>query len=168
MNKYILKGRVWKFDDNINTDLMMPNTAFLASPEEQRKMVFESIRPGWSLQVKEGDILVAGNNFGTGSSRPGARLLRELGIVAIVADSINGLFLRNCINFGVIGLSCPGVSAAFEEGEIAEIHALEGTVYNLSQSIKQPLLGQKFPENLVELALAGGIRPLLEREGYIS
>ena len=168
MSRVVLKGRVWKFGDNINTDLMMPNIAFMMSPEEQRKQVFESIRPGWHAQVREGDIIVGGVNFGTGSSRPGARLLRELGIVAVIADSINGLFLRNCINFGVIGLICPGVVTAFAEGEIAEVRPYEAEIVNLTQDASRIIQGQKLPENLIDLALAGGIRPLLKSEGYLK
>jgi len=162
----LLKGKVWKFGDNINTDLLMPNVAYSVPLAEQRWKVFESIRPGWSRQVGPGEIIVGGLNFGTGSSRPAARLLRELGIVAVVADSVNGLFLRNCVNFGVIGLSCPGVSAAFEEGEVAEIDPDTGHVANATRGVT--LSTKPLPPALVQLALAGGVRTLLRKEGYFS
>lgn len=168
MSQYILKGRVWKFGDNMNTDLMMPNTAFLKSEEEQRKLVFESIRPGWSSKVREGDIIIGGKNFGTGSSRPASKLLRGLGIVAIVAETVNGLFLRNCINSGVIGLSCEGVFGAFSEGDIAEINIRSGEIVNVSEDNGKRLKTEELPEALINLALAGGIEPLLEKEGYLN
>jgi len=161
-----LKGKVWKFGDNINTDLLMPNTAYTVPIAEQRWKVFEAIRPDWSRQVGPGEIIVGGINFGTGSSRPAARLLRELGIVAVVADSVNGLFLRNCVNFGVIGLSCPGVSAAFDEGEVLEVDAEAGRVVN---AVRGTTLSTKpLPPALLQLALAGGVRPLLRKEGYFD
>ena len=68
-------GRVWKFGDEINTDLIFPHSAFRASPDEQCRLCMSDNRPGWSDQVRPGDILIAGKNFGTGSSRPGAAVL---------------------------------------------------------------------------------------------
>ena len=71
-------ARVWKFPDNINTDLILPNRAFYLTPEEQVKFVFSANRPGWVDLVQPGDILIGGKNFGMGSSRPAARSLRNL------------------------------------------------------------------------------------------
>src|SRR5271169_6613279 len=100
-------GRVWIFtDDNINTDLMMPQSVFGKSLEEQMRNVFATYRPGWAGEVRPGDILVGGRNFGTGSSRPGALLLKRLGIAALVASSINGLFYRNCVNYALPAMEC--------------------------------------------------------------
>jgi 3-isopropylmalate/(R)-2-methylmalate dehydratase small subunit len=161
-----LRGRVWKFGDNINTDMMMPNVARTLPEDEQKKMVFESIRPGWSAQVGPGDIIIGGRNFGTGSSRPAAKLLRQLGILAVVAESVNGLFVRNCVNYGVVPLSCDDVEAAFEEGDEAEVDTGTSTVRNLTKGTV--LQARELPEQLIQLALAGGIRPLLRREGYLK
>jgi 3-isopropylmalate/(R)-2-methylmalate dehydratase small subunit len=145
---------------------MMPNTARTLVETEQKKLVFESIRPGWSSQVAEGDIIVAGRNFGTGSSRPAAKLLRQLGVVAVVAETVNGLFLRNCVNYGVFPLSCSGVAAAFEDGDTAELDVDHATISNLTKG--RSLVTQNLPQQLIQLALAGGIRPLLKREGYLK
>src|SRR5258706_7381599 len=123
-------ARVWKFPDNINTDLILPNRAFYLTPEEQVKFVFSANRPGWVDRVQPGDILIGGRNFGTGSSRPAARSLRNLGLGCLVAESINGLFFRNAVSFGFLALECPGVHAAFEEGQTAEISVAEWTVRN--------------------------------------
>ena len=65
-----MTGKVWKFGDEINTDLLFPHSAFGVSPEEQCRLCMSDNRPGWSSQVEKGDILIAGKNFGTGSSRP--------------------------------------------------------------------------------------------------
>jgi 3-isopropylmalate/(R)-2-methylmalate dehydratase small subunit len=159
-------GKVWRFGDNINTDMMMPHAARTLPEAEQKKLVFESIRPGWSGRVTQGDIIVGGRNFGTGSSRPAAKLLRQLGIAAIVAETVNGLFLRNCVNYGLMALSCAGVAAAFEEGDVAEVNVEEATIRNVDRG--HSLTMQHLPEQLVRLASAGGIRPLLQREGYLK
>ena len=103
----LLRGRVWKFGDDINTDLMYPG--FLHSlPEEERHLhCMSANRPGWAVQVQEGDILIAGKDFGTGSARPAAQSLFRLGIRCILAEAINGLFLRNAINFGLPVMPTP-------------------------------------------------------------
>jgi 3-isopropylmalate/(R)-2-methylmalate dehydratase small subunit len=160
------KGRVWKFGDNINTDMMMPNTARTLPELDQKKYVFESIRPGWSALVEPGDIIVGGKNFGTGSSRPAAKLLRQLGIVAVIAESVNGLFLRNCVNYGVVPLSCEGVEAAFDEGDIATVNVRGARVGNAGT--RRLLETKELPEQLIQLVLAGGIRPLLKRRGFLK
>jgi 3-isopropylmalate/(R)-2-methylmalate dehydratase small subunit len=161
-----LKGRIWIFGDNINTDMMMPNIARTLPEDEQKKLCFESIRPGWSAQVGAGDIIVGGRNFGTGSSRPAAKLLRQLGIVAVVAESVNGLFVRNCVNYGILPLSCAGIAAACADGEELEIDVDSATVRNVTKDTG--LTAQQLPDQLVQLALAGGIRPLLKRDGYLK
>ena len=81
--------------------------------------MFAANRPGWVDQIAPGDIIVGGRNFGTGSSRPAARSLRNIGLGCLVAKSINGLFFRNAVSFGFLALECPGVHAAFEEGQTA-------------------------------------------------
>src|SRR3712207_7568731 len=88
--------------------------------EEQPRYVFSANRPGWVDLVAEGDLIVAGRNFGTGSSRPAARVLALLGIGGVIAESINGLFFRNSVNYAFPVLECPGVLEAFEEGDEAE------------------------------------------------
>lgn len=161
-----ITGRVWKFGDNINTDLMMPNIAYESPPNEQPQFVFSANRPGWSSQVQKGDVIIGGSNFGTGSSRPAAKLMLGLGISAIVADSINGLFLRNCVNFGLPAFSCPGVSALFEEGDTAIIDYPEASIRNKRSN--DSLSGRKLPQSLIQLTLSGGVVPLLRREGYLK
>src|SRR5580693_2390220 len=123
-------GRVWKFGDDINTDLMLPGPLLTASEEEQRRAVFSANRPGWVDDVRPGDIIIGGRNFGTGSSRPAARSLRNLGLGALLAESINGLFFRNAVNFGFLALECPGIERAFAEDQVAEISLVDWLVRN--------------------------------------
>lgn len=159
-------ARVWKFGDNINTDLILPIQAFYLTPEEQARYVFRANRPGWVDQIAPGDILVAGKNFGMGSSRPAARSLRSLGLGCLVAHSINGLFFRNCVNFAFPAMECRGVFDAFSEGDIAEVDFEACAVRNVTTGKTLAAIG--LPPKLLDLLKAGGIYPLLEREGYIA
>ncbi len=162
----ILRGRVWKFGDNINTDLILPGHAVMRPVAEQPRYAFEATRPGWAQQVRKGDIILGGRNFGTGSGRPAARILTQLGITAVVAESITGLFYRNCINYGLPPLPCPGILAAFEEGDEVEIEIPEGTIRNRRSNTS--LAADAIPDALFEIMSAGGVFPLLENEGLIE
>ena len=160
------EARVWKFGDNINTDLILPNAAFYLTPQEQLAYIFRANRPGWVDLVQPGDILVGGKNFGMGSSRPAARNLKNLGIACLVADSINGLFYRNCVNFAFPAMECTGVEAIFEEGDPAEIDFVSGTVTNTKTGATRP--ARTIPGELLKIVEAGGIFALLEKEGSIA
>jgi 3-isopropylmalate/(R)-2-methylmalate dehydratase small subunit len=162
----LIKGRVWKFGDNIDTDQMMPQAAFKLPIEEQARFVFKTIRPGWAGQVKSGDIIVAGKNFGIGSSRPAARVFRFLGIEAIVAESMNGLFFRNCINYGLFAINVPGVTEHLQEGEVAEVDPRAGRIRNLNTGINFSV--PALPEMLIKIVEAGGMIELLRKEGYLT
>jgi len=161
-----LRGRIWKFGDDINTDMMIPAVALGKSEEDMLKHCFSVIRPGWADLVHRGDMIVAGRNFGTGSSRPGARVLKALGIDCLLAESINGLFLRNCVNFGLPALPCTGVFEAFEEGDNAEVDLRRGKITNQTSGVV--LETSPFPEMLLKIINAGGIIAMLEAEGYLE
>ena len=160
------RARVWIVGDNINTDLILPNKAFYLTPEEQTQYVFGANRPGWAQQVRRGDILIGGRNFGMGSSRPAARSLKNLGLACVIAHSINGLFFRNAVNFAFPALECPGVHEAFSEGEEAEVGFDTARVRNVTRDAQ--LQGRPLPAPLMALVRAGGIYPLLEQEGLIA
>lgn len=159
-------ARVWKFPDNINTDLIMPSSCFHLSAEEQVRFVFQANRPGWIDEVRPGDILLGGRNFGMGSSRPAARSLKNLGLSCLVAHSINGLFFRNCVNFAFPAMECPGVHDGFEEGQHAEVDFERSVVRNLDTGVEWA--GRPMPPKLMDLVKAGGIYPLLEQRGFIG
>lgn len=162
--KYV--ARVWKFEDNINTDLILPSVAFYLSPPEQARYVFNANRPGWAAQVQPGDIIVGGRNFGMGSSRPAARSLRTLQIGCLVAHSINGLFFRNAVNWALPAMECPGVQDAFDEGDVAEVDFDRSQVRNVTKGTV--LEGKLVPSQLVNIVKAGGIYDLLEKQGSIA
>ncbi|HEX3401299.1 MAG TPA: 3-isopropylmalate dehydratase [Acetobacteraceae bacterium] len=159
-------GRVWKFGDNINTDLMLPGPFLYRSAEEQATAVFMNNRPGWVKQVQQGDAIVGGFNYGMGSSRPAARSLRMCGVGFLLAESINGLFFRNAVNYGLLACECPGVAAAFEEGDAAAFDIENWSVRNPRSG--QTLQVQRVPEQLLVMMLGGGVYPVLEREGLIA
>ena len=161
-----ITGKVWKFGDNINTDLILPMKIYYLTPQEQARYVFEANRPGWADEVEAGDIIVGGRNFGMGSGRPAARSLKNLGIGCLLADSINGLFFRNCVNWGFPALEVPGVDAAFDEGDTAEISFDDFAVRNVTTGVS--LEGCAIPEQLLKVFKAGGIYPLLEAQGLIA
>jgi 3-isopropylmalate/(R)-2-methylmalate dehydratase small subunit len=162
----IIRGKIWKFGDDINTDLIFPHSAFRVSPEEQPRYVFSDNRPGWSSLVAPGDLIVAGKNFGTGSSRPGAVLLKRLGLGGLLADSMNGLFFRNCIGYGFPAMQCAGVSDLFEEGDTAEFNPLSGEIRNLTSG--PVAFGNPISQGMAETLEAGGIFELLVKKGYIE
>jgi 3-isopropylmalate/(R)-2-methylmalate dehydratase small subunit len=160
------RASVWKFGDDINTDLILPNAAFYLTPEEQLRYIFRANRPGWVDLVQPGDILIGGRNFGMGSSRPAARNLKNLGLACLVAESINGLFYRNSVNFAFPAMDCAGVGDLFDEGDTAEVDFESATVKNLRTGAS--LTGRAVPRELQKIIEAGGIFALLEQEGAIS
>lgn len=158
-------GKVWMFGDDINTDLILGHKALRLSPEEQCKLCMSDNRPGWSSQVQKGDLLIAGKNFGTGSSRPGASVLKNLGLAGMIAESYNGLFYRNCICYGFAAMAIPGVTEMFEEGDTAEVDYDEGTIKNLrTGEIRQ---AGKLAKVMIDIIEAGGIEGVLKAKGYI-
>lgn len=160
-------GRAWNFDNNISTDLIMPATVLWgrASTPEARKAAIMPNRPGWALnEVQRGDVVLAGTNFGCGSSRPAPRILaRELGLSCVVADSFSRLFQRNAVNIGFPVLICPGISSFAEEGQVVEVHFDSGRVRNLDTGAE--IVGEPYPPDSPpgQLLRLGGLRPFLER-----
>lgn len=164
----IFEGKVWKFGDKIDTDLMAPGGAVMSKPgisdEEASKFCMSTNRPGWSAQVQNGDLIIAGNNWGCGSGRPAARLLKALGISIIVSDSMSRLFFRNAINTGLPVLICKGVSAIFEEGDLASVNLETGEVKNLTK--KTSIKGEALPKGSppMEIIMKGGLLAYLQQE----
>jgi 3-isopropylmalate/(R)-2-methylmalate dehydratase small subunit len=159
-------GRVWKFGDDINTDLVIPGFAILLPADEQPQHCFSANRPGWVDEVAPGDVLLAGRNFGVGSGRAIGDVFVRLGISGVVAESFNGLGLRNCINAGLPSLPCPGVLDAFSEGDVAEVDWTSGAVRNVTQD--RAMQGQPLPPALRDIITAGGVEAMLRADGYLS
>lgn len=162
----MISGRVWIFGSDINTDMILPTAIMYRPAKEQARHVFSATRPGWADEVEKGDIIVAGRNFGTGSARPAPLALGALGIGCVVADSINRLFFRNCVSFGLPAVECEGASTAFSEGDVAEVRLEQSEVRNARSGVV--LQGNRIPADLMKLMSSGGVFPLLESEGLIG
>ena len=160
------EGRVWKFGHDINTDLVMPGFAIFMPPDEQARHCFSANRPGWVDEMKPGDVILAGRNFGVGSARSIGDVFLNLGISGVVAESFNGLGLRNCINVGLPSLPCEGILDAFEEGDVALVDWTTGEVRNTTQGTA--IQGQPVPKVLQDIATAGGVESMLREEGYLA
>ena len=160
----VCQARVWKFGDNLSTDLMMPGMirSKMLGDKEMAMYCMHANRPGWAEQVQQGDIIVAGRNFGCGSSRPVPRLLKALGISTVVAESMSRLFFRNSVNLGFLVLICPGIHAAFQEGEVAQVNVETGEVMNVTQGTR--LQGEALSPDTppYQILKAGGLDPLLK------
>jgi 3-isopropylmalate/(R)-2-methylmalate dehydratase small subunit len=159
-------GRVWTFGHDINTDLVIPNFAVLMPVDEQLPHCFSANRPGWVDEIETGDVMVVGRNFGVGSARNIGAVFRGLGIAGIVAESFNGLGLRNCINAGLPSLPCPGALDAFDEGQMAEVDWTTGAVRNVTTGAT--LEGNPIPTQLQRIVIEGGVEDVLRSEGYLA
>src|SRR5262249_19712940 len=125
-----VSGRVWKFGDSVETDAINPYYRY-PTMEELKQHTMEVYRPEFPREVKPGDIMVAGRNFGWGSSRLGL-VLREVGIAAILAESVSRLFLRNSISRAIPIFVAPGVSGIVQDGETLEVDYPQGIVRNVA------------------------------------
>jgi len=149
----VMRGRVWKFGDSIETDAINPYYRY-PTMEELKLHTMEAYRPEFPKEVKPGDILVAGRNFGCGSSRPGL-VLKEVGIVAIIAESVARLFLRNSIARAIPLFMAPGITSIVEDGETLEVDYPNRIVRNPASGASVPL--RPFPPLIEEIFSAGGL-----------
>jgi len=158
----IITGKVWKFGDHINTDYMSPSLSSDQPWEEQKKTILH-IHETFAKECQPGDVIVAGKNFGCGSSRETAPWnLKRLGIGCVAAESFGRIFFRNCIATALPIIACPGVSDMFEEGDQLEMDFENAVVKNLStgKKIKGPVMSQ----DLISIVKEGGVLELLKKE----
>jgi 3-isopropylmalate/(R)-2-methylmalate dehydratase small subunit len=148
-----ISGRVWKFGDSVETDAINPYYRY-PTMEELKQHTMEAYRPEFPKEVKPGDILVAGRNFGCGSSRPGL-VLREVGIAAIVVESVSRLFLRNSIARAMPILMAPGITGIVEDGQTLVVDYEGGEVRNPATGASVTL--RRFPPLIEEIMRAGGL-----------
>ncbi|WP_327146460.1 LeuD/DmdB family oxidoreductase small subunit [Nocardia sp. NBC_01327] len=160
-----MSGRVWVFGDSIDTDAMYPAFAMKLDIPEAAKHVFYQIRPGWTELVAPGDIVLAGKNFGVGSSRPVAALFRSLGVAALIAEEFNSLFFRNAVNAGLPALTVPGVTAMFSDGDHGSFDFASGAFGNdtTGASGRAPAL----PPLILEILASGGVLARLAEQGFL-
>jgi len=152
-----LQGKVWKFGDDVNTDEIIGARYLVTTdPVELGSHLMEDIRPGFVGEMKPGDIIVAGENFGCGSSREHAPLaIKGGGISAVIAISYARIFYRNAINMGLPIFECEAAARAIEEGDEIEIADDTGLIINLTTA--ENYQAQPVPPFMQELIQAGGL-----------
>ncbi|BBZ29408.1 3-isopropylmalate dehydratase small subunit [Mycolicibacterium madagascariense] len=160
-----VSGRAWVFGDGLNTDDMYPAFAMKMDPPEAARHVFYEVRPGWTDEVSPGDVVVAGRNFGVGSSRPVAALFVELGVAGLIAEEFNSLFFRNAVNAGLPALTLPRATSIFTDGDTATFDLSDGTWRNetTGASGEVPTL----PDLILDIVASGGVMPRLAAQGYL-
>ncbi|MBI4296251.1 MAG: 3-isopropylmalate dehydratase [Chloroflexi bacterium] len=158
-----ITGRVRKFGDNIDTDVITPGTILNLRIDEVKKYAFSPIMKDFYKTVQLGDIIVAGKNFGCGSSREKAtEVVKALGIYVIVCDSMARIYFRNCLGLGMYPIISRGVSNIFDEGDEIEIDTVRGEIRN-PKTGRTTSFGPLSPV-AQEILAAGGILPLLKRQ----
>jgi len=164
MSRFMVKGRVWKFGDDVDTDLIIPGRyLMLRNMDEMASHVLENVAPEFAREVRKGDVVVAGRNFGCGSSREAApMLLRHLGVGAVVAESFARIFFRNSINLGLPLAECNNISKNVEKGHQLEVDLKNGVVKNLSTG--KNFNATKLPDFLLDIIDAGGAVEALRRK----
>lgn len=150
-------GRVWKFGDDIDTDAIIPARYLNTSdPKELAKHCMEDADAEFPRKVQAGDILVAGKNFGCGSSREHAPIaIKAAGVSCVVARSFARIFYRNALNIGLPIFECPEGLEGTEEGDVLEIDAGKGIIVNQTRQKTYQIV--PFPEFMQQLIDAGGL-----------
>jgi len=164
MPEPVLRGKSFKFGDNISTDHIIPGkyASLRSDLPELAKHVMEDADPDFVNKVKPGDFIVAGKNFGLGSSREHAALVIKMaGVSAVLAKSVARIFFRNAINQGLPVLICD--TDKIDAGDEIEVNLIESTVTDLTKNTK--LTFGKIPKVMVDILNEGGLIPYVTRHG---
>jgi 3-isopropylmalate/(R)-2-methylmalate dehydratase small subunit len=158
--------RIWKFGDNVNTDQITPGRYNLTVDSEKlARCAFIEIRPDFCAAVKKGDLIIAGRNFGCGSSRETAPLaLKASGIEAIIANSFARIFYRNAVNLGLPVFVSQGIPEAAQDGDTGEIDLNNFTLKIGGKIHDLP----KPPQFVVDIIRSGGIIDYLKSGGTLG
>jgi len=154
----VIKGRVWKYGDNVNTDVIFPGkyTYTISDPADMPQYALEDLDPDFANQVKPGDIIVAGKNWGCGSSREQAVVcLSESKLGAIIAVSFARIYYRNCLNNALPAITSSEAVEVIQDGEVIEIDIAAGEIHCQAGAYSFPPL----PEAVMSIFEAGGLIP---------
>ncbi len=158
----MIKGKVWKYKDNINTDIIAPPASLELSTAEAARFTMAPVDPEFASGFRPGDLFVAEHNMGSGSSRENAPLmLRELGVRTIVAMDYARIFFRNCINVGILAVECPETDR-ISKGDVLEIDYLSGRIHN--ETTGEDYACNPIPEHVMKLVQHGGLIEYLKKE----
>lgn len=152
--------RTWKLPAEVDTDQLVPGTAMKLALADMAAHCLRTLRPEFAAGVRPGDVIVAGPDFGIGSSREqAASVLVHLGVAAVIAPSFAGLFLRNAFNVGLLLMTCPR-AGEIEDGEAVSLDARAARVVRADGSV---LPCDPIPGFLLDMVEAGGLLPQLEK-----
>lgn len=159
-----IQGQVWKYGDNVDTDAIIPARYLNTTVEaEMASHCMEDIDASFAKKVKPGDIIVAGSNFGCGSSREHAPLaIKASGIGCVVAKNFARIFYRNALNIGLPILECPQAVDETEAGQVLDINLAEGTIRNTATGRLYQAV--PYPPFMLDLIAAGGLVPYTRRK----
>jgi len=163
----VINGKVWKFGDDISTDHIIPGRFYhlRSNLEELTKHVFDDITSGFSRKITRGDVIVAGKNFGLGSSREHAPLIIKMaGIDAIVAESFARIFYRNAINVGLTAIICPVDD--IKEGDLLEIRLDEGLLVDKTTGKEKHF--SPLPPIMRDILNEGGLDHYIKKHGALK
>ena len=156
-----LRGKVWKFGDDINTDIISPGEYMDASYEEIGKHAMERAFPGFADTIEKGDIIVAGKNFGPGSSRETAQIaLLYAGVGGVIAKDFARIFFRNCINVGFPVVTFDGTDELNQGDEIV-VDLLSGRIENITTG--KVYFGSRLPQHVLSIVEDGGLKNHLKK-----
>lgn len=153
----MLQGKVFKFGDDIDTDIIVPAT-YLSTfdPKELAKHCMEYTDPDFYKQVKEGDIIVAGKNFGCGSSREHAPIaIKGCGVSIVIAKSFARIFYRNALNIGLYILECPEAADAISQGDDVKVDVDTGVITDVTTG--KTFNAAPFPKFIQNIIECGGL-----------
>lgn len=165
MKSTVARGNAWVFGDGVNTDDMYPGFAMKLPAAEAKQHMFNATRPDWPTLVQPGDVVVAGRNFGIGSSRPVGELFMEHDVSCLIAEQFNSLFLRNVLNYGLPAITLPNARAVITEGDLLEIDLNAATLNNVTQAATHTF--EPFPAFIIDILTAGGLMNQLETAGHL-
>ena len=155
------KGRAWLFDNDVDTDVLAPGLYMKGPIEEMARHCLESVDPEFAVGVQAGDVILAGSNFGIGSSREqAAQVLTILGIKAVVAKSFGGIFYRNAMNFGLLAVTSQA-DLQVVAGDLVSVDGVAGIITN--EMTAETFACDPVPEHLMAMVEAGGLVPYLEQ-----
>ena len=161
-NRSFDNARVWRVGVDVDTDALAPGAYMKHGLEVIGWHCLEAVRTDFASGVREGDVIVAGANFGIGSSREqAAGVLRHLGLAAVIAPSYSGLYFRNAFNLGLLLLTCPE-AVQIEEGERLSL-TFDGETPQVLRANGQRLVCAPIPGFLMDMVEAGGLLPLLKK-----
>lgn len=160
--KWIMRGKVWKFGDRINDNLIIPIQYLYSEPDELARHCMEGVDPDFPQKVKKGDFIVAGMAFGCGHPHWQSNIaLKHAGVAAVIAESFSRMFFRHSINLGLPVLPCKDITRKVYQGDGLEVNFRTGDIRNLATG--EVVKTDPLPTFLMDTLGAGGLRNALKK-----